>query len=73
MRKIYVRDTGCFLLGAWIAWYEVTEDKDNLMAWALAAVLMSGPAALNILAKVLQTKVTTGLSDSSPEGSSPDA
>ncbi len=73
MQKIYVRDVSCFALGAGIAWYEVVKDGDNMFAWALAAVLLSGPGALNILAKVLQTRAMTGLSDlyqqSSPSGS----
>lgn len=73
MRKIYVRDTGCFAIGAWVTWYQVTHNQDNLIAWVVATCLLAGPGALNILSSVLQTRLTSGLSEPSPARSPSDA
>lgn len=72
MRKIYVRDTGCFAIGAWVTWYQVTHNQDNLIAWVVATCLLAGPGALNILASVLQTRLTNGQSEPSQASSASD-
>lgn len=69
MRKVYIRDIACFGLGAWIAWYEVTNQQESVFAWAAAILLMSGPAGLSVFSTILATRVrdTTTLSESPQE------
>lgn len=73
MKKIYIRDIGCFALGVWIIWYEVTHQHESLLAWAAAIVLLSGPAGLSVLSGILASRVsgTTTSSEPSPVAPQP--